>query len=106
MYLNYEKTLIYESKFVMITVVLWRWIMPNIKSAKKRVLVSSKKSIANNDIKTSMKTALKKCSKTPNAENLVLATKKIDKACNRNIIKKNTADRYKSRLTKLVNKSK
>jgi small subunit ribosomal protein S20 len=90
----------------MITVVLWRWIMPNIKSAKKRVLVTAKKSSANNDIKTSMKTALKKCSKTPNVENLVFATKKIDKACNKSVIKKNTADRYKSRLTKLVNETK
>ena len=80
--------------------------MPNIKSAKKRVLVTSKKSINNNDIKASMKTAIKKMEKNPTSDNLVLATKKIDKAFKENIIKKNTAARYKSRLSKLLSETK
>ena len=80
--------------------------MPNIKSAKKRVLVTSKKSVNNNDIKASMKTAIKKMEKNPTSENLVLATKKIDKAFKDNVIKKNTAARYKSRLSKMLNETK
>lgn len=38
--------------------------------------------------------------------NLVKAYKAIDKAAKRGIIKKNTAARKKSRLTKLINQSK
>ena len=80
--------------------------MPNIKSAKKRVLVTNKKATNNNDLKASMKTAIKKMEKTPSNENLVAAVQKIDKACKNNIIKSNPADRYKSRLTKLLNENK
>lgn len=80
--------------------------MPNIKSAKKRVLVTNKKSVNNNDTKSSMRTAMKKMEKNPSVENLTTAVKKIDKAAKANVIKKNTADRYKSRLTKLLNETK
>lgn len=80
--------------------------MPNIKSAKKRVLVTNKKSENNNVLKASMKTAIKKVEKNPTNENLVAATKKIDKTCKAGIIKKNTADRYKSRLAKKANETK
>ena len=80
--------------------------MPNIKSAKKRVLVTNKKSVSNNDVKSSMRTAIKKMEKTPTNEKLVAATKKIDKACKDNVIKKNTAARYKSRLSKMLNETK
>ena len=34
--------------------------MPNIKSAKKRVLITKKEAVLNNDVRTSMKTAIKK----------------------------------------------
>ena len=87
--------------------------MPNIKSAKKRVLVTSKKKIANNDYRASMRTAIKKCEKlihdknVDEAKNAFLdATKKIDKACSKGVIKKNTAARYKSALAKKVNELK
>lgn len=80
--------------------------MPNIKSAKKRVLVTAKKSSNNNDIKASMKTAIKKMEKEPTNENLVAAVKKVDKACKNGVIKKNTADKYKSRLSKKLNETK
>ena len=33
--------------------------MPNIKSAKKRVLITEKETLLNNDVKQSMKTAIK-----------------------------------------------
>ncbi len=84
--------------------------MANIKSAKKRILTSKKKSVLNNDFKSSMKTAIKKVEKSVqenNVEealkNLQIATKRIDKAQKIGIIKKNTASRQKSRLAKKVN---
>ena len=84
--------------------------MANIKGAKKRILTSKKKSVLNNDFKSSMKTAIKKVEKSVqenNVEealkNLQIATKRIDKAQKIGIIKKNTASRQKSRLAKKVN---
>lgn len=84
--------------------------MPNIKSAKKRVLVTKKNNISNNDVKSTMRTAIKKLEKAvENGEKdlqslLDNAYAKIDKCLKANIIKTNTAARYKSRLSKLVNK--
>ena len=84
--------------------------MANIKSAKKRILTSKKKSVLNNDFKSSMKTAIKKVEKSVQennleeaVKNLQTATKRIDKAQKTGIIKKNTASRQKSRLAKKVN---
>ena len=84
--------------------------MPNIKSAKKRVKTNAKKEIRNNDITSSMRTAIKKVekeakhgSKESVTEKLNAATKKIDKACSSGLIHKNKAAREKSRLTKLKN---
>ena len=53
-----------------------------------------------------MKTAIKKMEKEPTNENLVAAVKKVDKACKNGVIKKNTADKYKSRLSKKLNETK
>ena len=84
--------------------------MPNIKSAKKRVITSAKKSVNNNIGKASMKTAIKKSERAIKAndkeqaqENLKVAIKKIDKAVASGLIHKNTAARQKSRLTKQTN---
>ena len=81
--------------------------MPNIKSAKKRVLVTKKSTILNNDVKASMKTAIKKVEKAINKEEAMAklpeAIKKIDNAASKGVIKANTRDRYKTRLNKLVN---
>ncbi|MDD4643858.1 MAG: 30S ribosomal protein S20 [Bacilli bacterium] len=80
--------------------------MPNIKSAKKRVEISAKRKEMNSKFKGAMKTAIKKVAKTADQVDLKDAVKKIDKALKRGIIKKNTADRKKSRITKSVNKAK
>ncbi len=84
--------------------------MANIKGVKKRILTSKKKSVLNNDFKSSMKTAIKKVEKSVQennleeaVKNLQTATKRIDKAQKTGIIKKNTASRQKSRLAKKVN---
>ena len=84
--------------------------MPNIKSAKKRVKTSAKKSEANTVVTSSMKTAIKKFEKTVATgdkkaaeEKLNTAVKRIDKAQSAGLIHKNNAARKKSRLTKMKN---
>lgn len=84
--------------------------MPNIKSAKKRVKIIEKKTLKNNMIKTGYKSAVKKFEeaiKTGNLENAKVlfseATKKIDQACTKGVIVKNTAARKKSNLSKKLN---
>ena len=84
--------------------------MPNIKSAKKRVKIIEKKTLTNNMIKTGYKSAVKKFEEAIAAGNLeeakVLfseATKKIDQACTKGVIVKNTASRKKSSLSKKLN---
>ena len=84
--------------------------MPNIKSAKKRVGIIEKKTLQNNMIKSAYKSAVKKFEQAVEAGNLeeskVLfseATKKIDQACTKGVIAKNTASRKKSSLSKKLN---
>lgn len=85
--------------------------MPNIKSAKKRVLTSAKKEENNNVIEARTKTAVKKFVKEVEAgnkenanEKLNIAIKNIDKAAKSGLIHKNKAARQKSRLMKMNNK--
>lgn len=85
--------------------------MANIKSAKKRILVITKKTMRNKMIKSRTKTAIKQvlsAAKDGSREeanaalrNAVIA---IDKAATKGIYHKNNASRKKSRLYKLVNK--
>ena len=84
--------------------------MPNIKSAKKRVSIIVKKTLRNNMIKSGYKSAVKKFEqslKDNNAEETKKlfseATKKIDQACTKGVIEKNTAARKKSNLSKKLN---
>ena len=86
--------------------------MPNIKSAKKRVKIIEKKTLRNNMIKSGYKSAVRKFEEAINAGNIeeaktlfVEATKKIDQACTKGVIVKNTAARKKSRLAKMLNTS-
>lgn len=84
--------------------------MPNIKSAIKRVNVIEKKTLQNNMIKTAYKTAVKKFEAAVEAGNkeeakklLVEATKKIDQAYSKGVLKLNTISRKKSALAKKFN---
>ena len=79
--------------------------MPNIKSAKKRVLVIEKKTMINQMHKTALKTAIKKFNEAVESKNVeeakVLfndATKKLDKSVLQGILHKNNAARKKSQL--------
>ena len=81
--------------------------MANIKSAKKRVKVIEKKTLRNNMIKSGYKSAVKKFEAAVEAGNkeeaktlFSEATKKIDQACTKGVIVKNTAARKKSSLSK------
>lgn len=84
--------------------------MPNIKSAIKRVSVIEKKTARNNMIKSGYKSAVRKFEEAIEAGNIEeaktlfsQATKKIDQACTKGVIVKNTAARKKSNLSKKLN---
>ena len=84
--------------------------MPNIKSAKKRVKIIEKKTLRNNIIKSAYKTTIKKFEQAIENKNMdeakalfSEATKKIDQACSKGVIVKNTAARKKSALSKKLN---
>ena len=84
--------------------------MPNIKSAKKRVLVIKTKTLQNKMFRTQLKTDIKKYQAALAAgdaalaqETYRLAVKKIDQAAARGIIHKNAAARKKSQFTKALN---
>ena len=85
--------------------------MPNIKSAKKRVLVIEKKTMQNKAIKSALKTQVKKFLAAVEAGDKELATKLlsevtslVDSAASKNIIHKSNADRKKSRLSLYMSK--
>lgn len=82
-------------------------IMPNIKSAKKRVLVAEKKAAANKAIKSQMKTQIKKFLATVEAGDKEEAKKVysetvsvIDSTASKGIIHKNCANNKKAKLAK------
>ena len=84
--------------------------MPNIKSAKKRVLTSERKCQENILVDSRMKNSIKKLEKTikegkkeESQELLKTTFKNIDKAQDINIVHPNKAARLKSRLSNSVN---
>ena len=86
--------------------------MPNIKSAKKRVLVNQTKAQRNKSANSALKTAIKKANAAIEAnsddkEVLVnAAVKKIDQAQAKGLLHKNNAARKKSALAVRLNNSK
>lgn len=85
--------------------------MPNIKSAKKRVKVTSVKTLRNKMFKSRMKTTIKnfyaaiesgdkKAAEVAYKDAVVI----IDKAASKNIIHKNAAAHKKSQFTLALNK--
>lgn len=86
--------------------------MANIKSAKKRVFVISRKTAENRVVKNSLKAVIKNFYKAIEAkdfatakEKLGLAEKKLMKAASKHIIHKNAAARKVSRMTIALNKA-
>ena len=83
-------------------------ILPNIKSAKKRVLVNATKNARNRAAKTAMKTQLKKFDSAVQQGSGIQEAYRatvvcLDKAAAKGILHKNTAARKKSALAKKVN---
>ena len=85
--------------------------MPNIKSAKKRVLVSRANYERNKAYRSALRTAVKKFKnavETDSKEDVsklhLEAVRALDKAASKGLIHKNKAARDKSRLNKLANK--
>ncbi len=85
--------------------------MANIKSAKKRILVSRKKADRNKAIRSGVKTAVKKVYTAIDANDkeaaktaLLGAASAIDKAAGKGVYHKNYASRKISRLNLAVNK--
>ncbi len=84
--------------------------MPNIKSAKKRVLVSDKKSEENKVVKSQVKNMVKKLLTVIESGDKAAATalfpevcSVIDGAVTKGVLKKNTAANKKSGLAKKLN---
>lgn len=85
--------------------------MANIKSAKKRIRVTEKKTLRNKMITSNVKTLVKKVVSAVAASDnttaktaLAPAVAAIDKAANKGVYHRKTASRKISRLTKAVNK--
>ena len=85
--------------------------MPNIKSAKKRVLISEANYEHNKAYRSALKTAVKKADAAIDAKSddmaavVTAAVKKIDQAASKGIIHKNNAARKKSALVTRYNKA-
>lgn len=84
--------------------------MPNHKSAEKRVRQTAKRNAINSSNKSRLRTQIKKLraalasgDKKQSQDLLTPTISVIDKAVNKGILHKNTAARYKSRLTSHVN---
>ena len=84
--------------------------MANIKSAKKRILVTQTQTAKNTAIRSEVKTSIKKVEAAVAAKDkaaaeaaLKNATSVIESACSKGVYHKNNAARKVSRLSKLVN---
>ena len=84
--------------------------MPNIKSAKKRVLVNEANRLENKNVRKAYREAVKAfevavANGEKNLEELYkAAVSGVDKAWSKGVLKRNTADRKKAHLAKLLAK--
>ena len=85
--------------------------MPNIKSQKDRVLQTAKEQAHNKEIKSNLKTVVKKANAAiaDNAADkdqaVLAAVSAIDKAKSKGVLKKNPAARKISRMARRANKA-
>ena len=85
--------------------------LPNIKSAKKRVLIAEVRNARNKATKSELKTAIKKFEVAAAEGNRTeadgaykVAVKKVDQAVAKGVLHKNTAAHRKSAMTLKLNK--
>lgn len=88
-------------------------VMPNTKSAKKRMRQTDVRRTRNRAVKSAVKTQLKKVREAATAGNLEVAeteyrvaARKLDKAAAAKVIHKNSASRHKARLVHLIKTAK
>ena len=85
--------------------------MPNIKSAKKRVIVNATKAARNKATNSALKTAIKKANAAieandaAKADAVKVAVKKLDQAAAKGLLHKNNAAHKKSQLVNKLNKA-
>ena len=103
--MKHEITIKYHDKLLEV------YRLANIKSAKKRILVTETRTARNKAIKSKVKTYVKKVEaavaandKATASEALRAAISEINKAASKGVYHKNTASRKISRLTLAVNK--
>jgi small subunit ribosomal protein S20 len=87
--------------------------MPNTKSAKKRLRQTEVRRERNKSVKSALRSQLRKIREAVEAgdvgkaeSELQVATKRLDRAGQKNVIHKNKAARTKSRLQKMIKKAK
>ena len=80
--------------------------MPITRGAIRKQRADKRKIAINLKVKSLYKNAVKKVRKQPTAKNLTDAFKRLDRAAKSHVIHKNKAARLKSRLSKLLPKSK
>lgn len=83
--------------------------MPNIKSAKKRVLVNEANRLENKNVRKAYREAVKAfeaaaANGEKNEDLYKKAVSEVDKAWSKGVLKRNTADRKKAALAKLLAK--
>lgn len=84
--------------------------MANVKNAKKKIKQITKTTLAHQQLKSTVKNAIKntdkaisECNKEKATNSLRLAIKSLDNAKSKGLVHKNKVNREKSRLTKKVN---
>lgn len=87
--------------------------MPTTPSAKKRLRQNIKRNLRNRQVKSALRTQIKKLHQAIKEENInaadeqmIATAKKIDTSWAKGVLHKNTASRMKSRLAKSLNKLK
>ena len=80
--------------------------MPHHKSAVKRIRTAKRDRIRNTSIKSEIKSLLKKVQETPADKEVArVAVSKIDRAVRKGVIPKSVANRRKSRLALMINRT-
>ena len=86
--------------------------MPNTKSAAKRIRQTEKRTARNRQVKSMVKTSIRRFEEAIQAGNtdsakdkLLLATRQLDKAASKGVINKSLAARKKSQLTRTLNRT-
>jgi small subunit ribosomal protein S20 len=82
--------------------------MANTRSAAKRARQTLKRSVRNRSVVTRLRTMQRqvRSSERPSAEQIRAAIAAVDKAAKRGIIHRNTADRRKARLNRVLTAAK